>query len=92
MIKQLARWILSKEIAHTQRTHNSHVRKLDMRIVMYTNWVNSKNIEIAGLRETVKNAYFDGWEDGRSTCTVTGDPTIDWNSSETKAALDASDA
>jgi hypothetical protein len=42
------------------------------------------------LRETVKNAYFDGWDDGRCTCTVTGDPTIDWNSSETESALNTS--
>ena len=37
----------------------------------------------------VKEAYKDGWHDGRNTTSVTGDPFLDWDESETKSMLES---
>ena len=45
------------------------------------------NTKIKRLKEQVKDAYEEGWNTGRNTTAVDGDPTHDWNKSSAKKAL-----
>ena len=56
----------------------------ELRVQTLLNYRNERD----ALVEAVRDAYFDGWHDGRNTTTVDGDTTYDWNDSETKALLE----
>jgi hypothetical protein len=74
-------------VGRTQRILNS-LDQLEAKIArLSARGIEDMQDTIKDLEAQIKIAYEDGWNDGRNTTSVFGDPECDWNESETKKAL-----